>query len=108
MNEQIAALADEMREEARGTVDRPPMVCRRSWCRRSWIFRRRWIDGAENNWQVVTGVVSVDRHRLPPHGVAKAILNCTRREVLAQLGVGCHGKLRDKVWIRQSKSGPRA
>jgi hypothetical protein len=37
-------------------------------------------------------------HRLPPRGVAKATLNCTRREVLAELGVGCHGKLRDKVW----------
>ncbi len=37
-------------------------------------------------------------HRYPPRGVAKAILNCTRREVLAELGVGCHGKLRDKVW----------
>lgn len=37
-------------------------------------------------------------HRLPPRGVARAILNCTRREVLAGLGVGCLGKLRDKVW----------
>jgi hypothetical protein len=37
-------------------------------------------------------------HRLPPRGMAKAILNCTRREVLAEVGVGCHGKLRDKVW----------
>jgi len=36
--------------------------------------------------------------RLPPQGIAQAILNCTRREVLAELGVGRHGKLRDKVW----------
>lgn len=37
-------------------------------------------------------------HRLPSHGVAQGILNCTRREVLAELGVGHHGRLRDKVW----------
>ena len=37
-------------------------------------------------------------HRLPAEGIAQAILNCTRREVLAELGVGRHGKLRDKVW----------
>jgi len=37
-------------------------------------------------------------HHLPPRGVAKAILNSTRRAVLAELGVGCHGKQRDRVW----------
>lgn len=37
-------------------------------------------------------------HRLPARGIAQAILNCTRREVLAELGVGRHGRLRDKVW----------
>ena len=37
-------------------------------------------------------------HRHPPRGVAKAILNSTRREVLAELGVGTHGKERDRVW----------
>jgi hypothetical protein len=37
-------------------------------------------------------------HQHPPRGVAKAILNSTRRAVLAELGVGCHGKQRDRVW----------
>lgn len=35
-------------------------------------------------------------HRL--RGVAKAILNSTRRAVLAELGVGGPGKARDRVW----------
>jgi len=37
-------------------------------------------------------------HRLPPHGMARAILNCTRRELTAELGVGHHAKLRDRIW----------
>lgn len=37
-------------------------------------------------------------HRHPPRGVAKAILNSTRREVLAELGVGSQGRGRDRVW----------
>jgi hypothetical protein len=37
-------------------------------------------------------------HRHPPRGVARAILNSTRREVLAELGVGSQGKARDRVW----------
>lgn len=37
-------------------------------------------------------------HRHPPRGVAKAVLNSTRRAVLAELGVGCHGRQRDRVW----------
>jgi hypothetical protein len=37
-------------------------------------------------------------HRHPPRGVAKAILNSTRREVLAELGVGSRGKARDRAW----------
>ena len=39
-------------------------------------------------------------HRHPPRGVAKAILNSTRREVLAELAVGTHGKARDRVWSK--------
>lgn len=43
--------------------------------------------------------IEVARSRqYPPRGVAKAILNSTRRAVLAELGVGCHGKQRDRVW----------
>jgi len=41
-------------------------------------------------------VARSDRH--PPRGVAKAILNGTRRAVLAELGVGSHGKAHDRVW----------
>lgn len=37
-------------------------------------------------------------HKHPPYGVAKAILNSTRRAVLAELGVGRHGSQRDRVW----------
>lgn len=37
-------------------------------------------------------------HHLGPRGVAQAILNETRRQVTAELGVGNHAKLRDKVW----------
>lgn len=37
-------------------------------------------------------------HHFGPRGVAQAILNETRRQVTAELGVGNHGKLRDKVW----------
>jgi len=37
-------------------------------------------------------------HRHLPRGVAKAILNSTRREVLAELGVGSPGKARDRAW----------
>ena len=36
-------------------------------------------------------------HQRPPRGVAKAILNSTRRSVLAELGVGCQGRARDRV-----------
>jgi hypothetical protein len=37
-------------------------------------------------------------HRHPPYGVAKAVLNSTRRAVLAELGVGSHGRQRDRAW----------
>lgn len=37
-------------------------------------------------------------HHLGPHGIAQAILNETRRQVTAELGVGSQAKLRDKVW----------
>jgi len=37
-------------------------------------------------------------HRLPPHGIARAILNSTRRELTAELGVGHHTKPRDRIW----------
>lgn len=37
-------------------------------------------------------------HHFGPRGIAKAILNETRRQVTAELGVGNHAKLRDKVW----------
>jgi hypothetical protein len=37
-------------------------------------------------------------HDHPPRGVAKAILNSTRRAVLAELGVGSNGRARDRAW----------
>lgn len=37
-------------------------------------------------------------HPSPPRGVAKAILNSTRRAVLAELGVGAHGRALDRAW----------
>lgn len=37
-------------------------------------------------------------HHLGPRGIAQAILNETRRQVTAELGVGNQAKLRDKVW----------
>lgn len=37
-------------------------------------------------------------HQLGPRGIAQAILNETRRQVTAELGVGNQAKLRDKVW----------
>ena len=33
-----------------------------------------------------------------PHGIARAILKSTRRELTAELGVGHHAKLRDRIW----------
>jgi hypothetical protein len=40
-------------------------------------------------------------HRHPPCGLAKAVLNSTRREMLAELGVGSQGKARDRVWSQK-------
>lgn len=40
-------------------------------------------------------------HRHRPRGVAKAVLNSTRRAVLAELGVGSHGKAGDRVWTEK-------
>lgn len=37
-------------------------------------------------------------HHLGPRGIAQAILNETRRQVTADLGVGNQAKLRDKIW----------
>lgn len=37
-------------------------------------------------------------HHLGPRGIAQAILNETRRQVTAELGVGNQAKLRDKIW----------
>lgn len=37
-------------------------------------------------------------HQLGPYGIAQAILNETRRQVTAELGVGTQARLRDKVW----------
>ncbi len=37
-------------------------------------------------------------HRHPARGVAKAVLNSTRREVLAELGVGSKGRRGDRMW----------
>jgi hypothetical protein len=37
-------------------------------------------------------------HLHSPYGLAKAVLNSTRRAVLAELGVGCHGRQRDRAW----------
>lgn len=37
-------------------------------------------------------------HLHPPYGVAKAVLSSTRRAVLAELGVGSHGRQRDRAW----------
>jgi hypothetical protein len=37
-------------------------------------------------------------HLHSPYGLAKAVLNSTRRAVLAELGVGSHGRQRDRAW----------
>lgn len=37
-------------------------------------------------------------HEHSPHGVAKAVLNSTRRRVLAELGVGSHVRQCDRAW----------
>lgn len=37
-------------------------------------------------------------HLHPPYGLAKAVLNSTRRAVLAELGVGSRGRQRDRAW----------
>jgi hypothetical protein len=43
--------------------------------------------------------IEVSRSHLHrPCGLAKAVLNSTRRAVLAELGVGSHGRQRDRVW----------
>lgn len=43
--------------------------------------------------------IEVSRSHLhSPYGLAKAVLNSTRRAVLAELGVGSHGRRRDRAW----------
>jgi len=43
--------------------------------------------------------IEVSRSHLhSPYGLAKAVLNSTRRAVLAELGVGSHGRQRDRAW----------
>jgi hypothetical protein len=43
--------------------------------------------------------IEVSRSHLhSPNGLAKAVLNSTRRAVLAELGVGSHGRQRDRAW----------
>lgn len=37
-------------------------------------------------------------HLHSPYGLAKAVLNSTRRAVLAELGVGSNGRQRDRAW----------
>lgn len=51
--------------------------------------------------QLIAGQLWVEvtkSHQLPGRGMAQAILNGTRREVMAELGVGHLARARDRVW----------